>query len=434
VKSSMVNLQKGHLKREVLPHQYKMIYSESTYPALVSGFGAGKSEALVMKALKQLFEIPNCAIAIYEPTVDLIKRIMYPRFEEILAATGLTYRLNKSEGIIQIARVGTIIFRSLENPSRIIGYEVHHSHIDELDTLDEEKAEEAWQKVISRNRKRVPVGHKNTVSVYTTPEGYRFTYKRWVKRRKEEIEQKGHSKYELIQGSTYDNPFLDEDYVSNLENSYPSNLIQAYLHGQFVNLESGQVYNEFDMHLNNTTLTLPNSSETLHIGVDFNVNHMSAVVGLKRGEKLYIVDEISDQTDTPTLINTLHSKYDGHGIIVYPDASGNSRKTVDASKSDIGLLKDAGFIISAPTKNPAVRDRIVSVNSMLKNAKGDRRLLINTTTCPHLTDNLNEQAYDKMGSPIKANNVDHMPDALGYVVHRLFGISRGRGKVSRFRL
>ena len=175
------------MKREVLPHQYKMIYSEATYPALVCGFGAGKSEALVMKALKQLFEIPNCAIAIYEPTVDLIKRIMYPRFEEILGATGLTYRLNKSEGIIQIAKVGTIIFRSLENPSRIIGYEVHHSHIDELDTLDEEKAEEAWQKVISRNRKKTPHAHKNTVSVYTTPEGYRFTYKRCVKNGKAEI-------------------------------------------------------------------------------------------------------------------------------------------------------------------------------------------------------------------------------------------------------
>ena len=426
--------QKGQLKREVLPHQYKMIYSEATYPALVCGFGAGKSEALVMKALKQLFEIPNCAIAIYEPTVDLIKRIMYPRFEEILGATGLTYRLNKSEGIIQIAKVGTIIFRSLENPSRIIGYEVHHSHIDELDTLDEEKAEEAWQKVISRNRKKTPHAHKNTVSVYTTPEGYRFTYKRWVKKRKAEIEKKGHSKYELIEGSTYDNPFLSEDYIENLENSYPSNLIKAYLHGKFVNLESGQVYSEFDQHLNHTDMTIPNSSETLHIGVDFNVNHMSAVVGLKRGDMLYIVDEVSDQQDTPTLINTLKQRYDGHHIVVYPDASGNSRKTVDASKSDIGLLKDAGFTVSAPKKNPAVRDRIVSVNSMFKNAKGARRLLINTTTCSGLTDDLNEQAYDQNGNPRKANNLDHRPDSLGYLVHRLFGISRGRAKVSRFRL
>ena len=61
--------------------------------------------------------------------------------------------------------------------------------------------------------------------------------------------------------------------------------------------------------------------------------------------------------DTPSMILEIQKRYDGRLIIVYPDASGNSRKTVDASKSDIGLLKDAGFRVSAPTKNPPVRDR-----------------------------------------------------------------------------
>lgn len=423
----------GLLQRKVLKHQHKMIYSDSTYPALVCGFGAGKSECLVMKALKQLFEIDNAQIAIYEPTVDLIKKIMYPRIEEILSDAGLMYMLNKSEGIVYIPGVGRIIFRSLENPSRIIGYEVHHSHVDELDTLEQDKAEEAWMKILSRNRKRISNGDKNTVSVYTTPEGYRFTYKRWYKQRKVDIETKGDSRYELIQGSTYDNPFLPPDYIENLESSYPANLIKAYLNGEFVNLESGQVYTEFDMDKNDTNMMLPNSSETLHIGMDFNVGHMSAVVGIKRDDRFYVVEELSNQTDTPSMINAIKQRYDGRLIIVYPDASGNSRKTVDASKSDIGLLKDAGFRISAAKKNPPVKDRILAVNTMFRNAKDVRRLYVNTDNCPDLCDNLNEQAYDDNGNPLKTNNVDHMLDALGYVVYRLFGISRGRSAVTRMR-
>ena len=421
----------GLLQREMLGYQLKMIHSQATYPALVAGFGSGKSETLVMKALKQLFEIDNAKIAIYEPTVDLIKKIMYPRFEEILGNAGLLYKLNKSEGTLEIPNVGMVIFRSLENPSRIIGYEVHHSHVDELDTLPEDKAEEAWMKIISRNRKRINTNAKNTVSVYTTPEGYRFVYKRWHKQRNAEIEKRGHSDYELIKGCTYDNFYLPQDYITNLEESYPKELISAYLRGEFVNLESGQVYVDFDPELNHSNARLTKDNETIHLGMDFNVNHMSAVAVVIRNGNPFVVDEICDQRDTPSMIDEIKRRYDGRLVIVYPDASGNSRKTVDASKSDIGLLREAGLRVNAPTKNPPVRDRIVTVNTMFCNAKGERKLKVNTDLCPNLVDNLNEQAYDDNGNPRKANNVDHQLDALGYVIHRRFGVSRASARVSR---
>ena len=431
----------GILKKEMLKHQLKIIYSKAKYPALVAGFGSGKSEALVMKVLKQLFDIDAYAyIAVYEPTVDLVKKIMYPRFEEILGSAGLMYKLNKSEGIIDIDGVGQVLFRSLDNPTRIIGYEVHHSHVDEMDTLDADKAEDAWTKIISRNRKRIPNGSQNTVSVYTTPEGYRFVYQRWEKKAKKDIEQRGRTDYELIRGCTYDNPFLPADYIESLESSYPKELIQAYLNGEFVNLESGQVYIDFDPVENHTPAKLIGykapfgNTERLHIGMDFNVNHMSAVVGVIREGILHIVEEISDQRDTPSMIAEVNRRYGHHPITVYPDASGRGRKSVDASKSDINLLKEAGYAINAPMKNPPVRDRIVSVNTLFCNSKGERRLLINTDECPVLTSNLNEQAYDDNGNPKKTNNVDHMPDALGYLVHRKFAVSRPASKISTFRL
>ena len=429
------------LQKKVLPHQHKIIYSQAMYPALVAGFGSGKSESLIMKVLKQLFEINEYAyIAVYEPTVDLIKRIMYPRFEEILANAGLKYRLNKSEGTIDIESVGQIIFRSLENPSRIIGYEVHHSHADELDTLDADKASDAWVKIISRNRKRLPDNGTNTVSAYTTPEGFRFTYQRWEKQRIKDIEELGFSDYELIKGSTYDNPYLPPEYIRSLEASYPKDLIRAYLNGEFVNLESGQVYVDFDNKLNHTDLTLDgsyrpfNNAERVHIGLDFNIGHMSAVVGVHRDDNMYIVDEITNQRDTPSMIVEINRRYGHHPITVYPDASGNSRKTVDASKSDIVLLREAGFTINAPLKNGAVKDRIIAVNTMFCNSIGSRRLFINTNVCKELVDNLNEQAYDDNGNPRKANNVDHMLDALGYLIVRKYGVNKATTKVKTFRL
>lgn len=422
----------GVLRRKMLKHQMKMINSKNPYPALVSGFGGGKSETMVMKALKQMFEIENAQIAIYEPTVDLIKKIMYPRFEEILSNAGLVYKLNKSEGIIEIPNVGTVLFRSLENPDRIIGYEVHHSHVDELDTLEESKAEEVWQKLLGRNRKRIVpkragVNTTNTASVYTTPEGFRFVYKRW----KRDV-KKG---YELIQASTYDNPFLPREYIESLKESYPEQLIEAYLNGQFVNLESGTVYPNYDPIQNDCHDHIRSDMETLHIGMDFNVNHMSAAVGVKRFDKVLILDEITDMKDTPSMIDEIKNRYDtGRNIIIYPDASGASSKSVDASKSDISLLREAGFRVSARKKNPPVRNRIVSMNSAFKNAKGQRRLMINQRACPNLSANLLEQAYDKNGIPLKTNNVDHLPDALGYLVHKTIGLTAPTSRVQRFKV
>jgi len=423
----------GVLRRKMLKHQMKMINSTATFPALVSGFGGGKSETMVMKALKQMFEIENAQIAIYEPTVDLIKKIMYPRFEEILSNAGLQYKLNKSEGIIDITSIGTIIFRSLENPDRIIGYEVHHSHVDELDTLETDKAHDAWQKLLARNRKSIVLRNpkkglkKNTAGVYTTPEGFRFVYHRWKKNIK-----KG---YELIQASTYDNPFLPSDYIDNLRDSYPEQLISAYLKGEFVNLESGTVYPNYDPIKNDSKEIVRMDLETLHIGMDFNVNHMSATVGVKRYGKLFILDEISDKRDTPAMIEEIKDRYDtGRSIIIYPDASGRSTKSVDASKSDIGLLKEAGFRVNAPKKNPPVRNRIVSLNTLFRNANGAITLYINSSKCPTLMSNLLEQSYDKNGNPLKTHNVDHMIDALGYVAHRIFGVDSLKSRVRRFRI
>ena len=422
----------GVLRRRMLPHQMKMINSTASFPALVSGFGGGKSEAMVMKALKQMFEIENAQIAIYEPTVDLIKKIMYPRFEEILTNAGLVYTLNKTDGVIEIPNIGTVLFRSLENPDRIIGYEVHHSHIDELDTLEMDKAEMVWQKLLGRNRKRIIPKNpraltKNTASVYTTPEGYRFVYSRWSKQNK--------AGYELIQASTYDNPFLPAEYIQTLRESYPEQLIDAYLNGKFVNLNSGTVYPNYNP-IKNRTIAVPEIDlKPLHIGMDFNVNHMSAVVCYKEYDKLLVVDEISDVRDTPAMVDIIKDRYDtGRRIIIYPDASGRSSKSVDASKSDIGLLREAGFGVKAPKKNPPVRNRIVSVNSILCNAVGYRRLLINDSKCPTLSSNLIEQSYLKDGNPDKSHGTDHMNDALGYVVNVLMGVAKPSTKISRFRV
>ncbi|MGE8280207.1 MAG: hypothetical protein ACN6O2_07195, partial [Stenotrophomonas sp.] len=80
----------------------------------------------------------------------------------------------------------------------------------------------------------------------------------------------------------------------------------------------------------------------------------------------------------------------------------------------------AGFVVRVPPSNPRIRARVVSVNAMLCNAKGTRRLRVNPVGCPKLTEALEKQAYDANGMPDKTTGFDHPPDALGYFIHSRF--------------
>ncbi len=433
----------GTLIGRTLPHQQKFIYSTAKYPALVSGLGAGKTEALVYRTLKLMTEIPKLRIGIYEPTVDLLKRIIYPRFEDIFANSGLAYKLNKSDGIMQIwmpTGIAEIIFRSMENPTRIIGYEVHHSILDEIDTLTKEKAYDVWFRVIARNRKsfKDPITNKrgmNTVGITTTPEGFRFVYEMWVK------DHADNPEYELIRGRTADNHHLPDDYVPSLRATFPPQLIDAYLEGLFVNLAGNTVYGGFDRTESHTDRTLDSYpvSDTLHIGMDFNVGRMSAVVGMKNTDiennikQLHIVAELTKLMDTPAMIEAIRSRYPDRTIVIYPDASGKSRKSMDASKSDIRLLKDAGFRVNAPRRNPPVRERVLSMDTLFLNSVGERNMYVNTKTCPDFTEALEKQVYDDNSVPIKDGTED-VNDAAGYLVNRVFGLAKPTTVIGRMRV
>ena len=158
--------------------QYEYIYAQEPFPALVAGFGAGKTEAAVSRAIIGKLAYPTLNRGFYEPTYDLIRQIAFPRFEEMLENLSIPYRLYKSPlNYVEIEDHGKIIFRSMDQPQRIIGYEHADADIDELDTLKEADAAEVWRRVLSRNRQKKPDKKPNTLGVTTTPEGFRFVYK-----------------------------------------------------------------------------------------------------------------------------------------------------------------------------------------------------------------------------------------------------------------
>ncbi len=395
--------------------QERFVFSEAPHPAMCAGYGAGKSQAGVVRILLKALQYPGMDFAFVEPTFDLVRLIAWPRFEDILNSWGIKYQLNKSEAVLLLENKSKIIFRSADNPSRLVGFEVADAVIDEADILSHADAKDVWVKMIGRARQKKPDGKPNSVGAVSTPEGFKWLYETFEKNKK--------PGYELIRAPTYSNPYLPDGYLDSLKASYPENLLMAYCEGMFVNLTSGSVYHEFDRELNGTFETIQ-FNEPLHIGMDFNVNNMSAVVCVIRNGHPMALDEIVQIRDTPTMIEAIRSRYAGHSITIYPDASGKASKSVNASLSDISLLRSSGFTVLANQRNPAVKDRVMAVNQIIHN-QGVRHFKVNPDRCPTLVEGLEQQAYNKAGEPDKSGNQDHLNDALGYFISYKFGIARG---------
>ena len=112
----------------------------------------------------------------------------------------------------------------------------------------------------------------------------------------------------------------------------------------------------------------------LHIGMDFNVDPMSACVAQIDKDIIYVVDEIVIYgSNTDEMCQEIKDRYGTKvPIIIYPDPACRQRKTSAGSRTDLSILQNAGFTVKAKFKHTAIRDRVNVVNACLKDSKGKR--------------------------------------------------------------
>lgn len=398
--------------------QFEFITSHKKFMAFVGGYRSGKTFVGCVRLCVNALEFPGIPQGYFAPTYPQITDIFYDTMPEVAEAFGLFADIVASKRRVYLRDrqgrcLSTIICRSMEHPGRIVGFNIAHALVDEIDCMPVKKADSAWKKIIARMSTVWPGREQNTIDVTTTPEGFNWVHRKFVRELAENEDQREY--YGIVHASTRQNAKnLPKDYIPSLRKSYPANLVDAYIDGLFVNLTSGNVYPNFNRHHNHTNETI-RPGEALHIGMDFNINRMAACVFVVRDGKPMLLDEITKLFDTPAMIQAIRARYQGHFITIYPDASGKNRKSVNGSESDHALLMQAGFNLVVNAANPFVRDRVLAVNAMFLNGDGDRALLVNTNKCPHTTQVLEQQAYNASGEPNKDGTEDP-GDAFGYFI------------------
>ncbi len=387
------------------------------YRLFCAGYGSGKTWVGCLAMGIHFLEHPLINQGYFAPTYPHIRDIFFQTIEEAVFDLGFSVDIKEANKEVHFyigkQYRGTAICRSMERPYQIIGFKIGHAMVDELDVLPTDKAKTAWRKILARMRYQIN-GLKNGIDVTTTPEGFKYVYQLFKKNPAENPDLS--KNYGLIQASTYDNEKnLPPDYIPSLIEAYPSELIDAYINGQFVNLTSGTVYRCYDRIKHNSTETIQ-EKEPLFIGMDFNVQHMAATVYVKRNKETewHAVAELKEVFDTPDMIKIIKDRWqvNNHPITIYPDASGNSRKSVNANESDIALLRQARFAVKNNSTNPTVKNRVLATNKAFESGK----LFVNHRACPTVAACFEQQSYDKNGEPDKTAGFDHQNDSSTYPI------------------
>lgn len=350
----------------------------------------------------------NPKIMVCSKNITFLAKTWTNAFEQNLKMTGSEYRFDRAKNIITVGNV-EIILVALEEPSAIYGYSVFGAWCDELDELPTDIAMEAVKSVNDRVRQQIEGMRSPFICFATTSQGLKGLYQTVMHFKKSGIG------YVLMRARTKDNIYLPKDYVKNLYSIYNEKEVRCLLEGEFISIDSGLVFPDYNPDLNKLDVDLyeyvRDNNLPVYIGQDFNGFGNNAVAfAIINGAIVAIKDyEFPDIRRAPEVF-----RYDfpENEILWIPDMT-YKEHFVEFKKE----LRTFNIKIAYRSCNPLVGDRNFACNKLFVAHK-----LFICPMCKGLEDTfMTWQKDPKTGAPSKGGKgaPDHKGDCLGYVVHYL---------------
>jgi hypothetical protein len=388
--------------------QKKVISNEARFRVLITGRRFGKT-FLAINELAKFASKPNQRVWYVAPTYRQAKAICWNVLKEKMIYHKWVKNINHSDLTITLKNNSQITLRGSDNEQSLRGVGLNFLCIDEFADV----SQEAWYEVL-RPTLSDTKGHALFCG---SPRGFgNWSYELF--KQGETNKDWASFKYTTIEGGN-----VDKDEVEQAKQDLDIRTFQQEYEATFVNY-SGMIYYNFNRQ-NNIIEKYQKETAILHIGLDFNVDPMSAVVCIIVNEKIIVVDEIQIySSNTQEMCDEIKNRYKNKQIVVYPDPSARQRKTSAGGFTDLSILKNAGFDVKCKNTAPLIRDRINAVNAKLKNVNGKNSLFI-VKSCKNVIKSIERQIY-KEGThvPDKDSGYDHMNDALGYLIEFNFPLRR----------
>ena len=388
--------------------QKKVISDQSRFRVLVTGRRFGKT-FLAINELAKFASKPNQRVWYVAPTYRQAKAICWNVLKEKMIYHKWVKNINHSDLTITLKNNSTITLRGSDNEQSLRGVGLNFLCIDEFADVNKEAWFEVLRPTLSDTK-----GHALFCG---SPRGFgNWSYELF--KQGETNKDWASFKYTTLEGGQ-----VDDNEIEQARQDLDIRTFQQEYEATFVNY-SGMIYYNFNRQ-KNIVDKYDKDAGVFHIGLDFNVDPMSAVICLIVNEIIIVVDEIQIySSNTQEMCEEIKTRYQNKKIVVYPDPSARQRKTSAGGFTDLSILKNAGFDVKCKNTAPLIRDRINAVNAKLKNVNGKNSLFI-VKSCKNVIKSIERQIY-KEGThvPDKDSGYDHMNDALGYLIEFNFPLRR----------
>ncbi|CAB4137213.1 phage_term_2, phage terminase, large subunit, PBSX family [uncultured Caudovirales phage] len=379
------------------------------FRVVVAGRRFGKTH-LAIRELCYHAKEPDKEVWYVAPSYKMARQIVWRKLKNKLTDLNWVIKTNETELTIHLKNGSTISLKGADNYDSLRGVGLDFIVLDEFADIDEA----AWYETL-----RPTLSDKQGRALFIgTPKGIgNWAYEIYQATLEDPTHWRSYS------FSTIDGGNVPEEEIEAAKRDLDERTFRQEYLATFETF-TGRIYYAFDRQAN-TRKYIGNTPDVIYIGLDFNIDPMSAVVATRAGDTLHIIDEVRMfSSNTVEMVSEIKQRYPKSKVWVYPDPAGSQRKTSAGGQTDITILANAGFVVKAPRVHTPVRDRINAVNSRLCDTIGIRRLFIDPK-CKYTIEGLERQTYKEGSSqPDKESGYDHMNDALGYMVDYLFPVRR----------
>jgi hypothetical protein len=386
--------------------QTKIFDDPARFRVIVAGRRFGKTFLSTAEILSKALSAKDQHVWYVAPTYKAAKEIAWEMLIEQIPREYIA-KTNESSLTIYLLNGSTIALKGAEKPDNLRGRSLDFVVLDEFADM----RKEAWFEVI-----RPSLSDRVGSAVFIgTPKGRNHFYDLYGKGLDQDEGWSSHQ-YTTIEGGNVPPSEIESAKADLDERTFQQEYCAAFVSYQ------GVIYYGFKREESVARHT--DDIGVIHVGMDFNLDPMSAVLMTRKGDTLHIFDEIvMFGSNTDEMVAELRERYGNGTIVIYPDPASRQRKTSAGGRTDLSILQNAGFEVRVRNSHAAVRDRINAVNSRLLSNDGQRRLYVDPK-CKKVIESLERHTYKEGTSQPEKDGFDHMNDALGYAVEYLFPIRK----------
>jgi len=432
-----MTIRKHKIRLQVLPSQQLFLECQSPKKGFSGPVGSGKTVALCYQAAMSAVRNPNCDGIIGGPTYPMLRDVTVKAMLQILEENHIPFTYLKQEMELTLTRSKSrILFRSVDHYERLRGPNLAWVGIDELTYCPPE----AWQRLEARVRD--PRAKQHQMFAVWTPKGFDWVYQRFIS---PTDRLPGHEAIRAMPNENIAMLAARPDFYEQLRGSYDERFYKQEALGEYLNVFTGQVYYAYSDA--NQVADLRFAPEMgLCWALDFNVDPMTAIIAQHIHGKIHVLEELFlSNSNTIAMCERFEDRANiylpqyqaANGgaplpVTVHGDASAQARST--SSKTDYDLIREYfrsrgqfRLRFDYPRSNPRVKDRVNSVNAMLRNADGCVRMYVHPV-CKQLITDFHQVAWKQTSVNSELDKVTdkkrtHLSDALGYLVWQVAPIN-----------